>query len=215
MATLTLQPAETDLANRDTMIGSTFAYQTTNFGTWPLLTIGTQNLIKGLQGIFRAILRFDLTSIVGATITDATLALTTSGGIVTNETVTIHRLTQPNWTELGATWLTYNGSNGWAVQGGDFVSTPVQTLVLTSLQHLVFNNIKSLVEDAIELRGGMLDVLIKGAATSGHQIVDSFSSSDANPLNRPKLVVNYEYPRWCVETADKAVWSVATQDKGC
>lgn len=224
MATLTLQPDETDATNRDTFIVSGLSAGT-NFGGLSTLNIGTLTFFKGLLAFYRAILRFDLTALIGASITDATLTLTNHSGNVTGETFSVHRLTQPNWTELGATWDVYNGSNSWGVAGGDFVATATQSLTISSVQSLVFDQLKPLVEDAIQNRGGLLDVLIQSIASSEQQVLVCHSSNASTPSQRPKLVVNYEYPRWCVKTADSAiwaaettdsaVWAVSTRDEGC
>lgn len=214
MLTLTLQPDENDATCRDTYIGDGVLYNN-NYGSDLALILGTQNLGKNAQTLFRAILRFDLTSLITATIIDATLTLTAAGGNITNETFSIHRLTQPNWTEFGATYGVYDLGRPWATPGGDFDPAPAQSLFLSSIQNLVFNQVKPLVVDAIKYRGGILDVLIKGAASSGLQRLDCWSSGNANPALRPTLVVNYTLPVWCVETADRPVWSAAVQDEGC
>jgi hypothetical protein len=212
--TLTLQPSEADPNHRDTYIADGVLYNN-NHGSDLVLVVGTQNLGKDSQTLFRAILRFDLTSLITATIVDATLTLTAAGGNVTFETFSIHRLTQPNWTEFGATYGAYDLGHPWATPGGDFDWVPAQSLFLNSIQNLVFNQLKPLVEDAIENRSGILDVLIKGAADDGLQRLDCWSSGSGNPAFRPTLVVNYEHPVWCVETEDRAVWAVAVQDEGC
>ena len=214
MASLVLQPDEDHLTCRDTFIGNA-AFSSTNFGGFDLLTVGAQLLGKGNQAILRTLLRFDLTPLIGADITDATLILTAVGGIVSGDTFTIHRLTQPNWTELGATWGVYNGSDVWASLGGDFVAAPSQSLFIASSEDLVFDGLQALVEDAVRTRGGVLDLLIKGNATIGLQYLELASSSHAIAGNRPKLVVNYTNPVWCVESDDAPVWSVDIQDEAC
>jgi hypothetical protein len=206
--------AESDATNRDTYIaGGLFANN--NFGNDIYLAMGTQGTGKGSYALFRSILRFDLTGLVGATIVDATLLLTASHGSLANETFSIHRLTQPNWTEFGANWNAYDVSYPWATLGGDFDSAPAQSLSIPGVQSLVFDQLRLLVGDALLNRGGMLDVLVKGTAPTGNQILYCYSSGDPTPSNRPTLIVHYTHPVWCVETADKAIWSVAVQDEGC
>jgi hypothetical protein len=154
-------------------------------------------------------------SLITATIIDATLTLTAAGGNVSFETFSIHRLTQPNWTEFGATFGVYDLGRPWAIPGGDIEWVPAQSLFLNSIQNLVFDQIKPLVVDSITNRGGILDVLIKGSADDGLQRLDCYSSGSGNPAFRPTLVVHHEHPVWCVETNDSAVWAVAVQDEGC
>jgi len=212
--TLTLQPPEADLNHRDTYIASG-VLANNNFGNDIYLAMGSQTATKDSYSLYRSILRFDLTSLVGATILDATLLLTASHGSLSNETFTIHRLTQSNWTEFGANWNVYDVGHTWAAGGGDFDPTPAQSLTIPFVQSLVFDQVKSLVKDAIVNRGGILDVLVKGTAPTGNQILYCYSSGNATPSNRPTLIVNYTHPVWCVETADRAVWAVAVRDEGC
>ena len=49
----------------------------------------------------------------------------------------------------------------------------------------MFDQVKPLVDDAIQNRSGMLDVLIKGTADSGVQLLQCYSSGNANPALRP------------------------------
>lgn len=214
MLTLTLQPPEADPNHRDTYVASGVVANN-NFGSDVYLLIGTQTVTKESYALYRSILRFDLTALVGATIVDATLLLTASHGSFANETFTIHRLTQPSWTEFGATWNVYDVGYPWAAPGGDFNPTPAQSLAIPFVQSLVFDQLKSLVEDAILNRGGTLDVLVKGTAANGNQILYCYSSGNSTPSNRPTLIVNYTHPVWCVEIADAAVWAVAARDESC
>ena len=59
MLTLTLQPSEADPNNRDTYIADGVLYNN-NYGSDFALLIGTQNLGKDAQTLFRTILRFDM-----------------------------------------------------------------------------------------------------------------------------------------------------------
>lgn len=214
MPTLTLQLAESDATNRDTYIaGGVLANN--NFGNDIYLGMGSQAATKDSFSLFRSILRFDLTSLLGATILDATLLLTASHGSLTNETYSIHRLTQPAWAEYGANWNSYDVGHTWAAGGGDFNPTPAQSLFIPFVQSLVFDQLRALVVDAIVNRGGMLDVLIKGTSLTGNQILYCFSSGNSTPSNRPTLIVNYAHPTWCVDITDAAMWSVAARDEGC
>ncbi len=215
MPTLTLQPDEAHATCRDSFIGNS-GYTNTNFGDFEYFYLGAQTLGKGSQALLRVLMRFDLTALIGTAITGATLTLTQVAGIMTaSETFTIHRMMQPNWTELGVNWATYNGTNPWTTAGGDFVLTPIQSLTIPSLQNLVFDGLQPVVEDAVRLRGGILDLLIKGTLTSGLQFLELASSSHATPEVRPKLVVNYTNPVWCVETGDEPVYAVDTWDEAC
>jgi hypothetical protein len=215
MPVLELTPDENDLANRDTYIANA-SVANNNFGLDAQLTIGTRIVGKSSQTLFRALMRFDLTQLIGAVITDATLTISAFGGSLSfDETFSLHRLTRPDWTELGATWNAYNGANAWTTPGGDFDPTPAQSLTIPTVQNLVFVNLGSLVDDALRLRGGLFDVLIKGTATGGSKYLDCYSASDSTPENRPKLVINYTNPIWCVESDDTPMYAVDIKDEAC
>ena len=144
---------------------------------------------------------------------------------MTGDTFNLHRLTQPNWTEFGATYSDYDVGHPWATPGGDYDPTPAQSVYLSSFQNLVFDQVKPLVEDAIENRGGMLDVLIKGTADSRPatpamlfigQCRPGIAPNAGGELPEPDLVRrDVGCGRWSVDTSDAPVWSVAVQDEGC
>ena len=141
MPVLELTSVEDDLSNRDTYIANASAANN-NFGQGGELTIGTRIVGKTSQTLFRALLRFDVTQLIGASITGAALTITAGGGSLSvDETFTLHRLTQANWTELGATWNVYDGANAWTTPGGDFNPTPVQSLTIPTVQNLIFDGL--------------------------------------------------------------------------
>ncbi len=198
MPQLVLQPAENDAV--DTYIADA-SLATNNYGNDVVLNLGTQNIGKGSQTLFRAILRFDLTSLIGTQIDDATLTLTAATGNVTGDTFRVHRITQTNWTELGATWNKYDGASNWAAAGGDFDSTHADEVTINSIQNLVFTSMQSIVADAIDNRAGVLNILVKGQATTGLEYLEVESSASATPTNRPTLVVNYTLPAFHYEAS--------------
>jgi len=69
----------------------------------------------------RSLIQFDLSGIPQcAVVTNATLGIYVTA--VKTKTINIHRLTH-NWTEMGATWNAYDGTNSWSTSGGDYDST--------------------------------------------------------------------------------------------
>src|SRR5262245_22732801 len=102
------------LAGQDTHLAQASSVQ--NFGTATLLLSNSQT-----NGQSRLLLYFDLSGIpAGATIQSAVMELFyASTRVSTTEALRVHRLTR-SWTELGATWRTYDGTNNWATQGGDY-----------------------------------------------------------------------------------------------
>lgn len=114
----------------DTYFGS--FEDTWNHGAEANLRVGDE-ASAGL-GTLRSTLQFDLSGIpAGATISSAMLSLYQAGQASSGTpTLDIHYLTQ-SWTQGsgsgsdtgdGATWLTYDGSTGWAAAGGDFNAGP-------------------------------------------------------------------------------------------
>ena len=83
----------------------------------------------------RALLQFDVSSIpAGAVLTSATLTVWKQGANNAADSLAVHVVTQA-WVEgtgsngSGASWNTYDGSNGWASPGGDYVATPSSVIL--------------------------------------------------------------------------------------
>lgn len=114
---------------------------------------------------FRPLLEYDLrgllpgTSIVSAILTVTKIAgLNGSGGWAG----TVYRLTQPAWTQAGATWNKYDGTNNWATAGGDYSTPSVAfTSPLSGATSYTFPDIKTIVQDAIDNRSGWLELLCR------------------------------------------------------
>lgn len=187
LQTLTIQSGTG--SNDDTYI--TDSATTSNFGGGSTLSIGHDETGKTPTEIeYRGLVRFDVSSISSSyTILNATLTLFyTSGSGPQN--ITLAR-SADNWTELGATWNTYNGVNAWTGTAGG--ATTPNTTVAYAGGNLVFDAY-SLVVDAIQNRSGILRCVVDGdSVDSGELIV--FGSFDNGTSNlRPQLVVNYLTP---------------------
>jgi hypothetical protein len=172
-------------------------YANVNFGTDVLLQAGTATVGKSTLH-FRSLLRFDLASLPpGSSIVDATLALAhANSNLSTSATFYASRLTQPAWTELGATWNKYNGASNWSAAGGDFTTVDQDSCTISSsTQDLTFPTLANLVVDAIQNRGGVLHLLVRGPEeSSGTKLFGGNSSDSASASSRPKLTVNYVGP---------------------
>jgi hypothetical protein len=97
-------------SNADTYIRA--AAPAVNYGA--NITIDAGDSATGF-GVHRSLLRFDLSAIPpGSKVISVTLQLILvaddSNAVVT---VSLYRVLR-NWTELGATWNTYDGANAWA-----------------------------------------------------------------------------------------------------
>lgn len=197
MSTLTLQPDSA--AGVDARLESG-ANQFVNFGTSLTLNVGYVSG-KGATNN-RSVLRFDLTSLpAGAAIVDTTLTLfNTTSTIPGSVTFYANRVTSGEsdhapWTELGASWVSYEATYDWDVPGGDYTTADRDSCTISSPANLVFANLKNLAIDAVANRAGVLDLLILGPENQASTKVFRGSSSDgATPSTRPQLVVNYTLP---------------------
>lgn len=184
--TTTIQPDATD--GKDTYISD--ASTTTNYGTNTYLRI--QNTSTDLR---RSLLHFDLASLAQNDIMlDASVWLYRSGGGATSADTNVHRVTQ-NWTESGATWDTYDGSNDWPVNndGGDYDTqiedtTTVAAGVDTWYSWDITNLTKGWMNDTYQ-NNGM--IFISDFDSDYHRFLSSDYTVDTSL--RPKLVVDMEY----------------------
>ena len=107
---------------------------------------GTPDVSLGSTGpgtIRRSLIRFDLSSLTGQTISSASLALTRDGGFGTwsNQTVSLFAVSTANagWTEGAVAWAWANypathwaGSNGLGTAGTDYTNTVLGTATVNS-----------------------------------------------------------------------------------
>jgi hypothetical protein len=189
MTILTLQPDATD--GMDTMIRAN--QPTTNYGTEIDIRIGEET--GNPNFINRTLIKFNLSALpADATINSATLSLrATVDAASAATTYRVYRLKRA-WTESGATWNTYDGTNNWQTAGGfgtdDCEQTDIGSRAFTATETL--NQFKDFVltpttKAALDLGNGWL---IKADA----ELNDCYrfnSSDDATGVNRPQLVIDY------------------------
>lgn len=192
---LVLQPDAA--AGIDTYITSG-SYADLNLGSVDIFNIGTTSVSKSTV-YSRALLRFDLTVIpASATIAGAVLTLfhESSASLSLPAQFSVYRLTRPTWTEFGATWNRYDGSALWTAAGGDYATADHDTTTVNSYgSNLVFANLNNLTADAIQNRGGFLNLLVVGpesGPSNDFLVVRSSDHADSN--TRPRLVVDYTVP---------------------
>lgn len=186
--------------NDDTYITDT--NPSSNYGGAVVMTVGQDQDDNGKdvdEFEYRALLRFDVSSIASYTILSSTLTLTVpSGYFAASQSLTLYRCGQPAWTELGATWNTYDGTSIWTSGAGN-PTTPSTTISFSGSSALF--DTTSLVIDAIQNRGSIVNCVLDGN-TFGETVLANFGSFDhTTPSSRPNLTINYLTP----ETASGGV----------
>jgi hypothetical protein len=146
----------------------------------------------------RALMEFDLSSLVGAveSVVSAELTLNNTGGAYGGvATFNFYRLTVDDWTEA-ATWETADGASAWSSQGGDYTLTLGMTSTPGggSPADLTLSNshgLDDLVVDAIDDRSGILSLIgmLEAVGADNSWIGDSSEAASVN--NRPTLVITY------------------------
>lgn len=101
----------------------------------------------------------------------------------------------------GACWTSYDGTNPWTTEGGDFATSSESSANVgnPSTDSLVFSdaNFVDLVNDAIVNRGGHLHLLLRVADDSnacGFWFASEAISGDGAPAVLPTLGLTYAVP---------------------
>ncbi len=177
------------VSTQTTHIRGSTLLQNTNYGT------ATELIICGeSSNLSRALLYFDVSTLSTPSAEYLGLYFTTLGTSVAGRTYKICRLTQASWTEAGATWLKYDGTNVWTLAGGDFTVTGAITFTIPSANNTwAYIDISSLVDDAINNRSNKLYILIQDSdeAEGGFSgAYAAFIASDdyADSSYRPRLL---------------------------
>ena len=186
---------------RDTLLADRYAADV-NFADATNLAAGRVQFDSVNWNVVRSLFLFDLSGLPAeATITAAVLTLHPIVNIITTGEFHCYRITQPDWTENGATYNVYDGTTPWATPGGDFTDTDHDTANVTAdSDPLVFSNLTPLVRDAIALRDRQLHLLIRHATEGTNDLAVNWSSeADAadppqDPSLFPTLVVTYRLP---------------------
>jgi hypothetical protein len=165
-----------------------------NWGTLPRAWLGTDE-----GNAQRPLLRFMLAGApAGATVLGCTLTVH-ADRVDAPLPGHVWRVTQPAWTEKGATWKRYDGTTPWTTPGGVVdTKSGIAFAPPVAPGAFAFPNLMALCQDAIAARRGQLDLLIRqDSETPGTpQHEWSFVTSDdtASPALRPQLVVSVGSP---------------------
>jgi hypothetical protein len=125
---------------------------------------GTYNASAGWR--YRSLYYFNLTSLLGATVTHANFKIGSLVGVqgAAGQTLfSANRITQPGWVDTQVTWNRYTTSLTWALAGGDFstISASPYLPATSGGQHNTIVDITALALDAVVSRSGHLHVLLK------------------------------------------------------
>jgi len=180
---------------------------TTNYGTSEL--ISNVPLNSFLQN---SLISFDFTALpLGATITSSTLELYYYLYAVADpvgRTIAVSRLTRTGWTELGATWNTYDGSNAWTSGGGDYTAVDAATQVVPAAYGWMTWDVLAQAQYAQTNTGEIIHMHIRDTSGSvNKQTYWRSRSYVADPSLRPKLTINYTTvpPLSSVDTGYKSI----------
>jgi hypothetical protein len=177
---------------------------TTNDGTLNTLGVGENN---ASAQIIRSLVQFDLSSIASnATINSATLSVFEQGTDLTDNTRSFDVFrTLRAWTETGATWNTYDGTNNWTTAGcggagTDYNSTSLGSVSLPNppaaegTQYDVTLNtalIKELIDGTMTNNGFILKMQTE---TNDLHNLYSREASGAQAGYKPVLTIDYTIP---------------------
>jgi hypothetical protein len=170
----------------DTLLDSFFP--TTNNGT---LTFWSANL-----NTLVSLIKFDVSSIpADATVTSSKIIVTCRTGTA-SDTVQLHRVLLP-WTEGGATWNTYDGTNSWGTAGAgstesDYNDTLLGTLTWTAVDDQIEAGLDITVIQSW-INGLYSNYGFRISPVTGNTLT-FHSEESATPAFRPLLEVSYTTP---------------------
>ena len=184
VSTITIQPDGSG-NNNDTYVNQNSP--NSNYGSSTSILVGHTQEENEKEEVtdydYRALLKFDLNSLAGLQIASATLTLTNNGSD-DPQTLNLYRCSEPNWTELGANWSTYNGVNPWSGGAGN-PTAPSVSLNYTG-GDAVFD-VTDLVNDAMLHRGGILNCVLDGSTDTSYLFASFASMENGTASSRPKI----------------------------
>lgn len=146
--------------------------------------------------IARPLIRQDISSLAGATIHDTSKLRLYCSEVFTNQGAAyVYRLTQTGWTEAGVTWNKYDGVNAWGTPGGDYStpSVPFSTPAASGWLEIAGsspNYLSVLLQDALDNRGGAVEMILKLAIESGDSEKGCSFHAEEH-FYPPELVIDY------------------------
>lgn len=181
----------------DTIIAS--AAPDTNSSTTQALVAG--NVFVTSDNIKRSLLRFDLSGVPSiAAVSAASLTLTDVSGytVSAGSSFKVYRITQTSWTDTGVTWNKYDGSSTWT-KGGEFSTALLDShVIVAGVTTFSFSSMVGLVNDALQNRSNILDVIVAGSSTvegiGSDEYIQFRSIENASTGTWPTLSITYWWP---------------------
>jgi hypothetical protein len=162
-------------------------------------TTATVGFVEGklADDILRAVIYMGLDEIPdGAIVTSGILTLvatlTAGSGALNYEA---YRGSESDWTESSSfpTWSAKDGSNNWSAAGGSITGAAIDLGAMPSSTGAITLDITALARDAVDNRGKVLNMVLKGSAETGSTFASlTFKTGDnGTTADRPKLTVKY------------------------
>lgn len=204
MTTYTSQPDETTGVDAYIRDGTSADI---NYGASSAIFVGESN---AAAAIYRGLIKFDLSSLAGATILSAGIYITPYVDYSDNtRALRVFRLLRA-WTESGVTWNKYDGVNAWGTSGGfnatDCEQTDIGSVSILATQTLDTPILISL--DAAKVQEWVDGVLANNGLllkmdTETNDMFGYASSSYATANLRPQLVIGYTIGTYsCIWTSE-------------
>lgn len=177
----------------------------TNYGSSTQIILGEQYTDK-VSNNLNALLRTDISAIpAGATIAATSrlrlYVISHTGGAGKTLSVFGGR-TLRAWTENGATWNKYDGTNAWTSGGGEGYTTdfndPLAVFTLPDVTATWFEwtgaGLAAFLQDALDTRAGIVQMVLfsYNALVDGYWVIAS--DDYATTTLRPQLIVDYTTP---------------------
>ncbi|UCE74580.1 MAG: DUF2341 domain-containing protein [Methanomassiliicoccales archaeon] len=184
VTSITMQPGPVN--GKDTVVDISNPNENNGYDGWAeIMDWDTSTAVDNL------LLQFDLSAFSPNSIVDANLWLYRyDGGSTYGANISACRLTQ-SWTEFGATWSTYDGTNTWAMGGGDFNPDIYDyEYVLPAIDGWYKWNITELVDQWKDGTYPDYGVILVGNDDADWQMLRPSDYAEG-PSYRPKLTVYY------------------------
>ena len=154
----------------------------------------------GVGDVRRTLIKFDLSSIPNSSIiTVATLRVYDTGSDLTSNTRTMFaNRSKRAWTETGATWNKYDGTNNWATAGG---GTNADDVELANIGSVSMPDPPVAQYYEISLAASKIQEWLSGIFTNNGLMLSMGTETDdlhrldsSEGTNKPELVITYPTP---------------------